>query len=98
MHHYFEEKVCTFHHWALYVRPRKGWEEYRKLVELERAAVGYHLTFPSDDVIQSVVVGSHTPQTPPSQKETVQNSVPGDLKAEGEGLHSSDSAAAQATA
>lgn len=61
MHHYFDEKVCSFHHWVLYVRPRRGWEEYLTFVQAEGAAAGYHVTLPPDEVIRAVIRGEVTP-------------------------------------
>jgi hypothetical protein len=62
MHHYFDEKVCSFHHWFLYVRPRMGWEKY-----LARAGggAGYHLTLPSDEVMKAIIRGDVPPAAGP---------------------------------
>ncbi len=62
MHHYFEEKLCTFHHWSVHIRPRKTWEEYHRFAELEAAGIGYHLTFPPEDVMRSTAPQSASGQ------------------------------------
>jgi hypothetical protein len=61
MHHYFDEKVCSFHHWLLYVRPRKGWEDYLIFAHADGAAAGYHVTLPPDEVIRAVIRGDVAP-------------------------------------
>ncbi len=57
VHHYFEEKVCTFHFWLLYVRPKRSWEEFLKLERAHSESAGYILTFPSDELIKAVLAG-----------------------------------------
>ena len=65
MHHYFDEKVCSFHHWFLYVRPRRGWENYLIFAKADGAAAGYHLTFPSDEVMEAAIRGESPPVVAP---------------------------------
>ena len=65
MHHYFAEKVCTFHHWFLYVRPRRGWENYLTFAQAEGASAGYHLTLPPDEVMRAAIRGDAAPVIAP---------------------------------
>jgi hypothetical protein len=69
MHHYFDEKVCSFHHWFLYVRPRKGWENYLNFAKADGAAAGYHLTLPPDEVIAAAIRGESPPVVAPGVSE-----------------------------
>ena len=71
VHHYFQEKVCTFHFWLLYVKPKKGWEEYLKFTTADGASAGYVLTFPPEAVMKEPSGGAArspppAPATPPS--------------------------------
>jgi hypothetical protein len=61
MHHYFDEKVCSFHHWFLYVRPRQGWEKYLAFARAESAAAGYNVTLPPDEVVKAIIRGDVPP-------------------------------------
>lgn len=61
MHHYFDEKVCSFHYWLLYVRPRKGWEDYLSFEQADGAAAGYHVTLPPEEVIRTAIRGDVAP-------------------------------------
>ena len=61
MHHYFDGKVCSFHQWLLYVRPRKGWEDYLTFAQADGAAAGYHVTLPPDEVIRAAIRGDVAP-------------------------------------
>ena len=54
IHHYFQQKVCTFHYWFLYVNPKKGWEEYLKFAKTDGGSAGYVLTFPPESVVKAV--------------------------------------------
>ncbi len=58
VHHYFDRKVCTFHYWFLYVKPKKGWEEYLKSARAESAAAGYLLTVPPEELVKAVIAGA----------------------------------------
>jgi hypothetical protein len=62
VHHYFEEKVCTFHFWLLYVRPKRSWEEYLKLERTHSESAGYVLTFPSEELVKAVLAGGALPK------------------------------------
>jgi hypothetical protein len=66
MHHYFDEKVCSFHHWFLYVRPKKSWENYLRFAQAEGAAAGYHITLPPDEVIKAAIRGDVPPSISPA--------------------------------
>lgn len=65
MRHYFDEKVCSFHQWFLYVRPRKGWENYLAFARADGATAGYHITLPPDEVIKAVIRGEVPPVAGP---------------------------------
>jgi hypothetical protein len=87
MRHYFNEKVCSFHYWFLFVRPRKEWEDYLTFARADGASAGYHLTLPPDEVIKTAILGDVPPVVNPASdiqstqtSDTDQGQTPGSNK------------------
>jgi hypothetical protein len=80
MHHYFDQKVCTFHYWLRYVKPKRGWEDYHEHAKAESATAGYVMTLPSDEVIKAGIAGVTPPAvTVPSVEMAQPVSAPGEV-------------------